>query len=95
MPDVISQSNKETISKSQSKNARSGSSGRRSSTNGESNTDAAVTATPKPGEAIEAENMSGIRCIYIIAQRFVCSNGFVWGFKAELNPLNRKVGLIS
>ena len=62
MPDVISQSkSKETTSKSQSKNARSGSSGRRSSTNGESNTAAAaVTATPKPGEAIEAENMSGI-----------------------------------
>ena len=61
MPDVISQSNKETTSKSLSKNARSGSSGRRSSTNGEPNTAAAaVTATPKPGEAIEAENMSGI-----------------------------------
>ena len=60
MPDVISQSNKETISKSQSKNARSGSSGRRSSTNGELNTAAAaVTATPKPGEAIVMENMAG------------------------------------
>ena len=62
MPDVISKSNKETTSKSQSKNARSGSSGRRSSTNGEPNTAAAaaVTATPKPGEAIEMQNMSGI-----------------------------------
>ena len=63
MPDVISQSNKETTSKSQSKNARSGSSGRRSSTNGEPNTAAAAaafTATPKPGEAIVMENMSGI-----------------------------------
>ena len=42
MPDVISQSNKETTSKSQSKNARSGSSGRRSSTHGEPNTAAAA-----------------------------------------------------
>ena len=59
MPDVISQSNKETTSKSQSKNARSCSSGRRSSTNGEPNTAAAVTATPKLGKAVKTIYMSG------------------------------------